>query len=257
MAMRDEIHINGDVAWMLGQAGALALIPQATANKAAKDAADFFYSRAQFPEELYIVLNNVVSPDESHTGNNDLHTNLLAQWCANGGTWNPKPYDGHPLTNPPPPTYKLPRDSAGFLTYDNDGGGVDINETQHITVVGNKLINDTLELRNMLRSDGNWHLNDVSIFGNTFVNSYVNTSQAGERFTEGTGKQWDIKIDGNAYSNPNGDPLFLDPSDKHSVWTYSQDGQNVAKVANSFPAFIKPKRAKKPTKKAVELKAAA
>ena len=55
----------------------------------------------------------------------------------------------------------------------------------------------------------------------------------------------------------NGDPLFLDPSTKHTVWTYSQDGQNVAKVAESFSAFIKPRRAKKPTKKSVELKAAA
>jgi len=94
------------------------------------------------------------------------------------------------------------------LTYDNDGGGVDINETQHLSVLGNKLINDTLELRNMLRSDGNWKLDDVKIFGNTFVNSYVNTSQAGEKFTPGTGKQWDIQIDGNAYNNANGDPLF-------------------------------------------------
>lgn len=55
----------------------------------------------------------------------------------------------------------------------------------------------------------------------------------------------------------NGDPLFLDPSTKYSVWTYSQDGQTVAKVAESFSTFIKPKRSKKPTKKAVELKAAA
>jgi hypothetical protein len=54
-----------------------------------------------------------------------------------------------------------------------------------------------------------------------------------------------------------GDPLFLDPSDKYSVWTYSQDGQNVAKVAESFSAFIKPKRTRKPTKRSVELKAAA
>ena len=55
----------------------------------------------------------------------------------------------------------------------------------------------------------------------------------------------------------NGDPLFLDPSNKHSVWTYSQDGQNVANVAASFSAFIKPKRTRKPTKKSVEMKAAA
>jgi hypothetical protein len=55
----------------------------------------------------------------------------------------------------------------------------------------------------------------------------------------------------------NGDPLFLDPQEKHSVWTYSQDGQHVARVAASFAAFIKPKRSKRPTKKSVEMKAAA
>lgn len=55
----------------------------------------------------------------------------------------------------------------------------------------------------------------------------------------------------------NGDPLFLDPSDKHSVWSYSQDNSTVARVALSFAAFIKPKRTKKPAKKYVTLKAAA
>ena len=55
----------------------------------------------------------------------------------------------------------------------------------------------------------------------------------------------------------NGDPLFLDPSNKHTVWTYSQDRATVAKVAESFAAFIKPRRTKKPAKKAIELRQAA
>lgn len=54
-----------------------------------------------------------------------------------------------------------------------------------------------------------------------------------------------------------GDPLFLDPSDKHSVWTYSQDNSTVAKVAASFAAFIKPKPARRPARKPEALKAAA
>ena len=54
-----------------------------------------------------------------------------------------------------------------------------------------------------------------------------------------------------------GDPVFLDPSDEHSVWTYSQDQMTVAKVAASFAKFIKPRPARKPVKKAEELKAAA
>ena len=94
------------------------------------------------------------------------------------------------------------------LTYDNDGGGIDINETQDITVTGNVLVNDTLELRNYLRDDGPWKLENVYIFGNRFVNSYVNTSQAGERFGSSTGREWNILIDKNIYENAAGDPLF-------------------------------------------------
>ena len=39
----------------------------------------------------------------------------------------------------------------------------------------------------------------------------------------------------------NGDPLFLDPSDGHSVWGYSREGQYVGPVADSFALFLKPK----------------
>ena len=54
----------------------------------------------------------------------------------------------------------------------------------------------------------------------------------------------------------NGDPLFLDPTDKYSVWTYSQDTSTVEKLANTFAAFLKPRRAKAP-RKAEALKKAA
>ena len=43
----------------------------------------------------------------------------------------------------------------------------------------------------------------------------------------------------------NGDPLFLDPSNKYSVWTYSQDTSTVERLADSFEKFVKPVRAKK------------
>jgi hypothetical protein len=55
----------------------------------------------------------------------------------------------------------------------------------------------------------------------------------------------------------NGDPLFLDPSDKHSVWTYSQDTSTVERLADSFEKFVKPARAKKPARKPEALKRAA
>jgi hypothetical protein len=54
-----------------------------------------------------------------------------------------------------------------------------------------------------------------------------------------------------------GDPVFLDPSTKYTVWTYSQDRRTVAKLAESFAAFIKPGRTRKPVKKVEALKRAA
>ena len=55
----------------------------------------------------------------------------------------------------------------------------------------------------------------------------------------------------------NGDPLFLDPSDKYSVWTYSQDTSTVERLADTFAAFVRPVRAKKPTRKDEALRRAA
>jgi trehalose/maltose hydrolase-like predicted phosphorylase len=57
-----------------------------------------------------------VSPDEGHFGDNDLYTNLLAQWCVDGGSWE------HRLPGQAggTPTFRLPQDKTSFLTYDND-----------------------------------------------------------------------------------------------------------------------------------------
>ena len=55
----------------------------------------------------------------------------------------------------------------------------------------------------------------------------------------------------------NGDPLFLDPGDKYSVWTYSQDTGTVQALAIDFATFVKPKRQKKAPRKAEALKKAA
>jgi hypothetical protein len=43
----------------------------------------------------------------------------------------------------------------------------------------------------------------------------------------------------------NGDPLFLDPTTKHSVWGFCREGKYVGKVADTFALFLKPKPAKK------------
>ncbi len=98
-----EIHITGDVAWSLHQAAALGLADMSAANEVRRLAGQYYRSSAQLNGgELW--LKDVMSPDENFTGNNDLYTNLLAQWC----------------TGPTATAFRTPKDSVSLLTYDGD-----------------------------------------------------------------------------------------------------------------------------------------
>ncbi len=109
-----EIHISGDVAWMLAQASSLGLADEAVSWDAGRRIQDFFQETA-IPKPITDgwELHGVMSPDENHTGDNDLYTNLLAQWLLNGCTWTP-------ASQRPMIPYHLPHDATSFLTYDND-----------------------------------------------------------------------------------------------------------------------------------------
>ena len=111
-----EIHINGDVAWCLNQAAALGIAGPIITRETVQSIANYFKSvSTPIPGSNERAIKDVMSPDENHIGDNDLYTNLLAQWCANGGTWKPGTRSGDPI-----PTYKLPKDGKSFLTYDDD-----------------------------------------------------------------------------------------------------------------------------------------
>lgn len=100
-------HITGSVAWGLGQAAALDLIRQTDFEQVLAGAASFYAWRSEGdPPQI----KGTMSPDENFTGNNDLYTNLIAQWCRNNGHWGAGPG----------PKYYLPRDDKGFLSYDGD-----------------------------------------------------------------------------------------------------------------------------------------
>ena len=106
---RFEDHITGSVLWALTTAADLGLAPRDTADGASALGANFYMTLGRRgPQGLSI--EGVMSPDESHTGNNDLYTDLLAQWLTNGRRW----------TTPPHPAFALPRDATGLLTYDAD-----------------------------------------------------------------------------------------------------------------------------------------
>jgi trehalose/maltose hydrolase-like predicted phosphorylase len=107
-----EEHISGDVAWMLHQAASLDLCPADMAAEIVLGVGSYYGYRSPGG-----IMTGVMSPDESHIGENDLYTNLLAQWCANGGKWVP---EGTTEFGRPRIKFKLPQDDQTFLTYNND-----------------------------------------------------------------------------------------------------------------------------------------
>ncbi len=104
---RHEIHITGDVAFSLTQASALGLADSVTTDGIVRQAGAFYDRQANNGGDER-ELKDVLSPDENHFGNNDLYTNLLAQWCSDSGSWRGTR------------RFKLPHDGKTFLTYDSD-----------------------------------------------------------------------------------------------------------------------------------------
>lgn len=99
---RFQHHITGSVAWSQALGSSLDLTPEANAAVIRSGAAKFFEARSSKPGvggKLELLFT--MSPDENHIGDNDLYTNLLAQWATGK-------------------QYKLPQDDKSFLTYDND-----------------------------------------------------------------------------------------------------------------------------------------
>ena len=104
---RFEEHITGSVLFGLCQAQALGFLDSSAISKLRAMAANYYRLRSEASKSLREI-HGVMSPDEFHVGDNDLYTNLLAEWLMNGCSWNDKP------------SFKLPRDATTFLTYDND-----------------------------------------------------------------------------------------------------------------------------------------
>lgn len=103
-----EDHITGSVAWGLQMAASLGLADPKKSEEALRLAAAFYAARSiEGPDGLEI--RDTMSPDENHVGNNDLYTNLLAQWLMQSYSNQNKPVRFH-----------LPHDATSFLTYDDD-----------------------------------------------------------------------------------------------------------------------------------------
>ncbi len=100
-------HISGDVVWGLTQAEAMGLVAPPKSEQVAR-AVDVYYRHRSTKSLRGLEILNVASPNEKFVGDNDLYTNLLAEWVSNGRQWKETP------------TYYLPKDGRSFLNYDND-----------------------------------------------------------------------------------------------------------------------------------------
>lgn len=110
-------HISGTVAFGLGKAHSLGFVETNQFTDLVRQVHSFYENRGELSKDgggLLVEIKDTMSPDEFHTGHNDLYTNLVAQWVANDGTWTAFP------SYRTAPTYKLTQDDQTFLTYDND-----------------------------------------------------------------------------------------------------------------------------------------
>jgi trehalose/maltose hydrolase-like predicted phosphorylase len=108
-------HVTGTIAFAQVMAARLGLMGAAEAKQIVSGAAGFYRQRASAPLGE-VSIEGTMSPDEFHTGDNDLYTNLLAEWCM-GERFDLSRYSGYTGVHFFP---KLPRDDKSFLTYDND-----------------------------------------------------------------------------------------------------------------------------------------
>jgi trehalose/maltose hydrolase-like predicted phosphorylase len=104
---KKEHHITGSVLWGMTQAEAAGLVPSVTVKPIAQGAATFYQLRSKKTNRGREILD-VMSPDENFIGDNDLYTNLLAQWLTNDRNW-----EG-------PTKFYLPKDDKSLLTYEHD-----------------------------------------------------------------------------------------------------------------------------------------
>lgn len=108
-----QIHVSGSVAFAIAHASALGLVSRDTALQVGKSCDLFYRRRSKKSETGLFGLLNVVSPDEQRdNADNDLYTNLVAQWCSDFSS-------GRPFGTGQK-VYDFPRDSETFLTYEDD-----------------------------------------------------------------------------------------------------------------------------------------
>lgn len=104
---RFQHHITGSVVFGLQQAADFGLLHPTTLQKVGTAAAEFFTFRSDEIQPGLRGIRGTMSPDEFHTGDNDLYTNVLAEQVVQ--RYLQKDWRAY-----------RPRDATTFLTYDGD-----------------------------------------------------------------------------------------------------------------------------------------
>ncbi len=104
---RFQDHVTGDVAFAFAQAEALGIATPEQANEIGRAAAGFWLHRVAL-EGAELHIKGTMSPDEFHTGDDDLYTNLLARWTLRRFAPNA------------PSQFYLPKDQESLSTYEGD-----------------------------------------------------------------------------------------------------------------------------------------
>lgn len=108
---KDELHVNGGVLWALHQGQQFGLVKAEQTDPIAQGLSAFFRGLLTPREGNLVDLKNVLGVDEWKRVDNELYTNLLAQWTINGRTWQRPSWA---------PELYLPRESGNFTAYEGE-----------------------------------------------------------------------------------------------------------------------------------------
>lgn len=104
-------HVSGDVAWGLVFASDLGLVKTEDAQRVVDGVAAYYLERATLGPDLRVGIEDVVSVDEWHTGNDCLYTNAIADWAVRKSI-------GREMW--PADAARFPNDYSGLLAYEGD-----------------------------------------------------------------------------------------------------------------------------------------
>lgn len=108
---KDELHVNGGVLWALNHGQQFGLVTAAQADPIVQGLSAFWRGLLTPREDGLFDLKNVLGVDEWKRVDNELYTNLLAQWTINGRSWQRPEWA---------PELYLPRSAGNYTAYEGE-----------------------------------------------------------------------------------------------------------------------------------------